>query len=98
MMAVGVVHGARPAMTDEPMTMSHRTVRSPDPDERRELERMTREEVGRVALRAQMILLSARGYAAQEIAEIQGASDVTVYKWLGRLAGSLRRGRSGGSL
>ena len=85
-------------MTDEPMTMSHRTVRSPDPDERRELERMTREEVGRVALRAQMILLSARGYAAQEIAEIQGASDVTVYKWLGRLARSLRRGGPGGPL
>lgn len=42
-MAVGVVHGARPAMTDEPMTMSHRTVRSPDQEERRELERMTRE-------------------------------------------------------
>jgi len=63
---------------------SHRTVRSPDQEERCELERMTRQEVGRVALRAQMILLSARGYAAQEIAEIQGASDVTVYKWLDR--------------
>lgn len=83
-MAVGVVYGARPAMTDEPMTMSHRTVRSPDQEERRELERMTREEVGRVALRAQMVLLSARGYAAQEIAEIQDIADVTVYKWLDR--------------
>lgn len=45
---------------------------------------MTREEVGRVALRAQMVLLSARGFTAQEIAEIQGVADVTVYKWLDR--------------
>jgi transposase len=45
---------------------------------------MTREEIGRVALRAQMVLLSARSFTAQEIAEIQGASDVTVYKWLDR--------------
>jgi transposase len=63
---------------------SHRTVRSPSQEERHELRRMTREEIGRVALRAQMVLLSARSFTAQEIAEIQGASDVTVYKWLDR--------------
>jgi transposase len=67
-----------------PTMSSHRTVRSPSQDEHHELERMTREEIGRVALRAQMVLLSARGFTAQEIAEIQGASDVTVYKWLDR--------------
>lgn len=49
-----------------------------------ELERMSRQEVGRVALRAQMILLSARGYSVPEIATIQQTSDVTVYKWLDR--------------
>jgi len=63
---------------------SHRTVRSPSQDEHRELERMTREEIGRVALRAQMVLLSARGFSAQEIAGIQDVTDVTVYKWLDR--------------
>jgi transposase len=63
---------------------SHRTVRSPSQEERHELRRMTREEIGRVALRAQMVLLSDRGFRAQEIADIQGASDVTVYKWLDR--------------
>ena len=66
------------------MSSSHRTVRSPSPEEREELERMTREEVGRVAMRAQMILLSARGFTAQEIAEIQRVTDVTIYKWIRR--------------
>jgi transposase len=84
-MAVGVAQGTYSPAHDIPVAMSsHRTVRSPSQDEHRELERMTCEEIGRVALRAQMILLSARGFSAQEIAEIQGASDVTVYKWLGR--------------
>ncbi len=64
--------------------MSHRTVRSPDQEEQEELKRMTREEIGRVAMRAQMVLLSARAFAAQEIAEIQDTSDVTVYKWMDR--------------
>ena len=73
------------AKKDVPATMSsHRTVRSPRPAEREELERMTREEVGRVAMRAQMILLSARGFTAQEIAEVQRVTDVTVYKWIRR--------------
>lgn len=31
-----------------------------------------------------MIVLSARGFTAQQIAEIQGVADVTVYKWLDR--------------
>jgi hypothetical protein len=34
------------------MSSSHLTVRSPRPEEREELERMTREGAGRVAMRA----------------------------------------------
>ena len=49
-----------------------------------ELAQMSQQEIGRVALRAQLILLSARGYTAPEIAEIQQISDVTVYKWMDR--------------
>lgn len=61
-----------------------RVVREPTSEEQAELERMLRQEVGRVALRAQMVLLSARGYSAPEISTIQGVSDVTVYSWLER--------------
>ena len=39
-----------------------KTVRSPTNAEQKTLEAMTREAVGRVAMRAQMILLSARGF------------------------------------
>ena len=61
-----------------------RVVREPTSEEQVELERMMRQEVGRVALRAQMVLLSARGYSVPEISVIQGVSDVTVYSWLER--------------
>jgi transposase len=61
-----------------------RTVREPTPEEQTELERMLRQEVGRVALRAQMVLLSARGYSVPDISTIQGISDVTIYSWLDR--------------
>ena len=61
-----------------------RYARQPTAQERDELERMTQQEVGRVALRAQMILLSTRHFTAPEIADIQSTSDVTVYKWLAR--------------
>lgn len=61
-----------------------RQARQPNQEEYEELSRMTQQEVGRVALRAQIILLSARGFAAPEIADIQNTSDVTVYKWLER--------------
>ncbi len=65
-----------------------------------ELERMPQQEIGRVALRAQMVLLAARGYAVPEIAAIQQVADVTVYKWLDRFdaegpAGLYDRERSG---
>jgi len=77
-----------------------RFVRNPTSQEQAELERMARQEIGRVAMRAQMILLSARHYTAPEIAEIQGVSRVTVYTWLDRFdaegpAGLYDRPRSG---
>lgn len=61
-----------------------KTVRRPTDQEHRTLAAMTREAVGRVAMRAQMILLSARGYSAPRIAEIQDVAKVTVYKWIDR--------------
>ena len=64
--------------------MSHRTVRTPTDKERQELKAMTQKAVGRVALRAQVVLLPSRGYSAYAIAEIQEASDPTVYKWIDR--------------
>ena len=42
--------------------MSHRTVRTPTDKERQELKAMTQKAVGRVALRAQIVPLSSRGY------------------------------------
>lgn len=77
-----------------------RFVREPTPEEQAELERMIRQEIGRVAMRAQMILLSARQYTAPQIAEIQDTSRVTVYTWLDRFdaegpAGLYDRPRSG---
>jgi transposase len=61
-----------------------RFVRKPTDKEKIELERMTRQEVGRVAMRAHMILLSARGYTVPQIEEIHKTSNVTVYKWFDR--------------
>ena len=58
--------------------------RQPTAPEWQELERMTQQEVGRVALRAQIVRLSARGFTVPEIADIQQTSVVTVYKWLNR--------------
>ncbi|WP_162863032.1 IS630 family transposase [Salinibacter ruber] len=40
--------------------------------------------VGRVALRAQMVSLSARGFSAPEIAQIHDCAEATVYKWIDR--------------
>jgi len=74
--------------------MTERTVREPTDNERAELNRVTSQAVGRVAMRAHMIQahmiqahmiqLSARGFSAQQIAEIHDCADVTVYKWIGR--------------
>ena len=77
-----------------------RFVRDLTSQEQTELERMTRQEIGRVAMRAQMILLSARKYSAPDIADILDTSRVTVYTWLDRFdaegpAGLYDRPRSG---
>lgn len=61
-----------------------RFVRDPSEAEKEELERMTQQEVGRVAMRAHMILLSAEGYTVPEIVEIHDTTNVTVYKWFDR--------------
>lgn len=61
-----------------------RYVRQPVEQEWLELERMIQQEVGRVALRAQIVLLSARRFTVPDITEIQQTSEVTVYKWLDR--------------
>jgi putative transposase len=61
-----------------------RFVRDPSEAENEELERMTQQEVGRVAIRAHMILLSAEGYTVPEIVEIHDTTNVTVYKWFDR--------------
>jgi transposase len=45
---------------------------------------MTQQEVGRVAMRAHMILLSAKGYTVPQITDIYQTSDVTIYTWLDR--------------
>jgi transposase len=61
-----------------------RTVRPSTDQEHQTLEAMTCEAVGRVPMRAQMILLSARGYSAPTTAEIQDTVKVTVYKGIDR--------------
>jgi transposase len=57
-----------------------------DDQQRRELEQVSRQAVGRVALRAQMVLLSARGYTVPQIAAIQDCGQDVVRLWLHRYA------------
>lgn len=70
-------------------------------DEQREaLEQTTQQAVGRVALRAQIILLLARRYPAEQIATIQGCGIDGVRNWIHRypqegIAGLYDRPRSG---
>jgi transposase len=59
-------------------------VRMPSAEERQELKRMTRQEIGRVSQRAQMILLSAQHRTVPEIACIFAVEYKTVRKWLRR--------------
>lgn len=59
-------------------------LRKPTDGETKELKRMTRQEIGRVSLRAQMILLGAQGRIYTEIARIFGTTTVTVVFWIGR--------------
>ncbi len=53
-------------------------------EQRRELEQVSRQAVGRVALRAQMVLLSDRGYPVPFIAEIHACGMDVVRHWLHR--------------
>ena len=80
--------------------MSHRTVREPTDEEHDQLKRMKRQEVGRVSVRAHIILLSSRGYSAPKIAEIHDVTGPMVYKWFDRFdeegpSGLYDRGRDG---
>ena len=45
---------------------------------------MKRQEIGRVAMRAHMVLLSDRGHSAFDIAELHDVTHPTVYKWMDR--------------
>jgi transposase len=62
----------------------YRTVCDPADEEREELKRMKRQEVGRVAMRAHRVLLSARDCSPSEIADPHEVSHPTVYKWIDR--------------
>jgi transposase len=53
-------------------------------DQRAELEQVSRQAVGRVALRAQMVLLSDRGQSVPAIARIHGCGPEVVRLWLHR--------------
>jgi len=53
-------------------------------EQRRELERVSRQAVGRVALRAHMVLLSGRGYSVPQIAQIHDCGQDVVRTWLHR--------------
>lgn len=57
-------------------------VRQPTEDEREELKRMTRQAIGRVSQRAQMVLLSSQGRTCPEIAKIFEMNDASVRFWL----------------
>lgn len=59
-------------------------VRTPTSEEFQELRRMTRQEIGRVSQRAQMVLLSAQRRTVPEIARIFGVGNNTVRKWMRR--------------
>jgi len=70
-------------------------------DQRRELRRVSRQAMGRVALRAQMVLLSDRSFSVPQIAEIHDCGGDVVRTWLHRyqehgVAGLEDDPRSGG--
>lgn len=74
--------------------------RRPTDEELQELKRMTRQEVGRVSQRAQMILLSIRRKMVPEVADILEVCRATVRFWIKRFnaegpAGLYDRERSG---
>ena len=64
--------------------MKPRFVRSPTDEERRTLKQMKQQQVGRVAMRAHLVLLSDRGYKVPDITDLHNVKDDTVYKWFDR--------------
>ena len=52
--------------------------------QREELTRLSHQAIGRVALRAQMVLLSARGFSVPQIAAIHECGEDVVRTWLHR--------------
>jgi transposase len=69
-------------------------------EQRPELQQVSRQAVGRVALRAQMVLLCARGYRVPQIAQIHDCGEDVVRLWLHRyraegIAGLADEPRSG---
>lgn len=60
--------------------------RQPTNEERQELKRMTRQEIGRVSQRAQMVLLDEQGRIPTEIARIFDTCVPTVRFWLRRFS------------
>ena len=64
--------------------MHLRFVRKLEENEQEQLQGMTQQEVGRIAERAHMILLSGRGFTVPQITDIFAVSEETVYKWLDR--------------
>jgi transposase len=55
-------------------------------EQRQEVHRVSRQAVGRVALRAHMVLLADRGYSVPQIATIHGCGQDVVRLWLHRYA------------
>src|SRR5690242_2369245 len=53
-------------------------------EDRRAVEQVSRQAVGRVALRAQMVLLCGRGYTVPQIAQIHDCGEDVVRTWLHR--------------
>src|SRR5262245_39316620 len=75
-------------LSREAMTHSGRCtmsfVRPLTEEERTELKRMRRQEIGRVSLRAQIVLLSEQHWTVPQIAELLEMSRVTVRYWIER--------------
>ena len=77
-MAESFLHVRCPALKAEFVIYSRR----PTEEEQRDLERMTRQAIGRVSQRARMILLSAQGLSVPKLATLFGMSRTTIRHWI----------------
>jgi hypothetical protein len=64
--------------------MPQRIVRELSSDERAELERIKREKIGRVAMRAHMVLLADVGLSPPDIAGLHNTTRRDVFRWIER--------------